>query len=913
MEGRIKRRFISIVLMAALFLGLSVSDGNEAQAKVKYYKISGQWVGFEKSTGKLTWGAKLSYVPKKVAGKKVKILGEWCYSNNTKVKNITIPSSVTKIEKGAFYGCKNLKKVVLPKKLKLGDVGEKRIFWESNKLKTVVNNSDKTWKKRMKTFTDTLAYLKKQDPQYYVDNVRSFKNQWIVDENGDRIDYTDEAWEVVVKKANALTKDCKTDREKAKAISKWIVSYLHYDEKWMEKFQEWRKTHDEDKEVFPIKKVTDAYGLITWEPAEHEGETAMTTCGGYGNLTQALFCAAGIPCVHVHRVQKAGEKIDHVFNVAYVGGKWIWIDNTYSDKTLNYFDCEIAGFSASDHRCDRLNLEYLSDLTKASTKAKQAAVSEKQEALRTADKAADDNTESVKVDGLWWGIVRSTGTIKWFPKEFKGPEIPSEIDGMKVKEIANGACSGRSELRELIIPEGVTKIGDYAFQGSERLSKLTVASTVKSIGNYAFQSCDELETIIYKGKQKSIKFGNYCFRGCFFLRPDFSASYKQGIYYKKLHEIKLTGDFAKDILAIGKSQLNYHQGNDETQMHGYNKLGGEYYSEFNYFSGLPDWQWGMKDYVKKSDYQWGYGGWCGNYCDWCLSMAGIPKECSGYYGQDDGVKWNKTVYAGGSYTIKAGDVLHFSAGHYCLVESVTVKGNKVHIKTLNGNPDVSRITYKLNKKDGTNDKKHNYDIDEIYPLTPEAVKDVKSFTVTFDAGEGFTTTTKKVYEGGHFGLLPKPEKAAFTFGGWYTEKNGGGKKITSYRNVWLDGDITVYAKWTLGDEPAYLDINSYVSKAPANSSIEDQFARIYLSKTSFSYRTLKKKAQKTQVKRRNGKGKITCKNVTKGARKKYIKIGKNGAITIKKGTPKGTYSIFVTVAKYKTVNMTQSTVYITVK
>ncbi len=361
-NGKRMKRVLAVCLVCFL-LGNCIVPKTTSQAAVKYYKIGGKWVGFDKSKGRLTWSAGLSYVPKKIAGKKVKIIGKWAYNENKNIKTAKIPASVKKLEKGAFYGCPKLSKVVLPKGFKLGDIEENRTFWECNKLKTVTNNSDSAWKARIKTFNDTLKYLKKQNPQYYVDHVREFKNQWIVDADGNRVDYTDEAWAVVVKKANALTKGCTTDMQKAKAISRWIVKYLHYDDVWMEKFQEWRKTHDEDKEVFPIKKVTDAYGLITWNPSEHDGETAMTTCGGYGNLTQALFCAAGIPCVHVHRVQKAGESIDHVFNVAYIGGKWRWLDNTYSDENLNYFDCQIAGFAASDHRCDRLNLIYLSELS----------------------------------------------------------------------------------------------------------------------------------------------------------------------------------------------------------------------------------------------------------------------------------------------------------------------------------------------------------------------------------------------------------------------------------------------------------------------------------------------------------------------------------------------------------------------
>ncbi len=366
MFSSFKSHAAKFVMVLALVVAFAFLGNVDASAKVKWYKVKGKWVGFDKSTGYLKWSGGLSYVPKKIDGKNVKTIGEWAYSGNKNIKTANIPSSVKKIEKGAFYGCPKLTKVVLPKKVKMGNVEDNRIFWECNKLKTVVNNPDKEWKARAKTFNDTLDYLNSKGPEYFLANVRSAKNQWITSADGSQVYYTDEAtdeaWAVIEAKAAEITKGCTTDMQKAKAISKWIVNYLHYDTEWMKKYKEWRKTHNPDKETFPIRKVNDAYGLITWNLAEHDGETAMTTCGGYGNITQALFCAAGIPCVHIHRVQKEGETIDHVFNVAYISGKWRWIDNTYSEENLNYFDCEIMGFSASDHRCDRVNLEYLSDL-----------------------------------------------------------------------------------------------------------------------------------------------------------------------------------------------------------------------------------------------------------------------------------------------------------------------------------------------------------------------------------------------------------------------------------------------------------------------------------------------------------------------------------------------------------------------
>lgn len=898
---------LRLLLICACLMcaGMFFGSEKQSQAKKKWYKIEGEWVGFDKKTGVLSW-APISYVPKKIAGTKVKVIGKWAFSGNKKIVTAVIPSSVKRIDKGAFNACPKLKKVVFPKNFKLGDVKDNSYFWGSNKLETVVNNPDKNWQARIDTFEKAVKYLDMQGPQYFLQNVRSSKNQWIVGPDGKHINLADpeadDEWQVIVNKAQELTSGCTTDREKAEAICTWISKYLHYDTVWMEKFQEWRKTHDENTEVFPLKKVTDAYGLITWDPSEHEGETAMTTCGGYGNLTQALFGAVGIPCVHVWREQKEGERIDHVFNCAYVGGRWIWIDSTYmSDEKLDYFDCAPAGFAASDHRCDDINLDNLDDLIAGQTAP-----------VETNKTDSNSNTEYVRIDGLSWGIDRASNTLKWVPKEWTGTVIPTELDGMTVYAIGDYAVQNHDEIREIIIPEGITSVGEGAFRNCERLSCVTVPASVKEIKDYAFSGCDELENVVYNGNQKDIKFGVYSFSGAFFLHPDFSDAYKKGIYFKNLNEIKLTGNFADDMVAIGTSQVGYHQGNDESEMHGYNKLGGEYYSEYNYYTGSPDWQWGMKDFVKQSDYPYGYGGWCGNFCDWCMSMAGLPKECSSFYGnRDQSVKWKDTVYAGGNYELKKGDIMHMSAGHYCMIVSVTVDGSKVKIKTLNGNPDVSWKTYVLNKSNGKNNESHNYDFDEVFPLDSYAASDVKYYTVTFDPDGGSGGVSEKtVFEGANYGLLPKPVKSGFTFDGWFTEKNGGGKKISAYRNVWLDGNITVYANWKEGAEPDYLDIDTYVSHAPEHSSISEQFARIYLTKDTFSYADVKKKAQKTRIKRMNGKGKMTCKNVTEGAKKKYIKLGNDGRVTIKKGAPRGTYAIHVTVDQYKTVNMTQATVYI---
>ena len=53
-----------------------------------------------------------------------------------------------------------------------------------------------------------------------------------------------------------------------------------------------------------------------------------------------------------------------------------------------------------------------------------------------------------------------------------------------------------TEIRDLIIPNGVTSIGKYAFDGCSGLTSVTIPNSVTSIGWAAFYSCDNLQKVI---------------------------------------------------------------------------------------------------------------------------------------------------------------------------------------------------------------------------------------------------------------------------------------------------------------------------------------------------------------------------------------------------------------------------------
>ena len=69
-----------------------------------------------------------------------------------------------------------------------------------------------------------------------------------------------------------------------------------------------------------------------------------------------------------------------------------------------------------------------------------------------------------------------------------------------------------SSLKEIIILDSCTNIGDCAFRGCTSLTSITIPSTVTSIGDYAFRGCTSLTSITIPRSVTSI--GYYAFEGC---------------------------------------------------------------------------------------------------------------------------------------------------------------------------------------------------------------------------------------------------------------------------------------------------------------------------------------------------------------------------------------------------------------
>ena len=201
------------------------------------------------------------------------------------------------------------------------------------------------------------------------------------------------------------------------------------------------------------------------------------------------------------------------------------------------------------------------------------------------------------------------------------------------------------------------------------------------------------------------------------LEPDYepSEAYRSSPYYKKLRDVKLTGDYRKDIVAVAKSQVGYHEGNNESELHGGNGSGSENYTEFGSWYGL------------QSD-------WCAMFICWCANCAGIPQGVIGRTGWADAADFGVEYRPKNEYTPVPGDIIVFDFAPYRTYTGaeepdefgdhvgivVEVSGNTV--KTVEGNSSnaVREKSYALNYSEIK-----GYGVYPDRPYSPDAPKTSK--------------------------------------------------------------------------------------------------------------------------------------------------------------------------------------------
>ncbi len=230
----------------------------------------------------------------------------YAFSDRLTVTGLTIPSSVVYLQ----LDCPNVEELFIPKSVKDGGdgifcVGRKKVEFEQGSplfhgfnfafheyglvsdtrdLQEIVNNPIRTW-------------------ENHIAANRTIREAW-------KDPYADIGTPTprVIALSNEICAGLTTNKEKAKAISMWVVGNVEYD--------------------------YDYYyaGLKTYYDVPFDPDTildkGLAVCAGYARLTQALMNAQGIPCLYVMGWTPNGL---HAWNLALVDGEYLYYDTTWGE------------------------------------------------------------------------------------------------------------------------------------------------------------------------------------------------------------------------------------------------------------------------------------------------------------------------------------------------------------------------------------------------------------------------------------------------------------------------------------------------------------------------------------------------------------------------------------------------------
>ena len=342
----------------------------------------------------------------------------------------------------------------------------------------------------------------------------------------------------------------------------------------------------------------------------------------------------------------------------------------------------------------------------------------------------------------------------------------------------------KARITKLVVNEGISRIGSRAFQSYKSLEQVDLPSSMTSIGVWAFQNCDNLSAVDIP---IGMAIGTGAFRGTpaeLDIAAQESQAYKESIYYERLVETEISGDYRNDVIAIARSQIGYHEGDSEADYGGSNTNGSHDYTEYGRYFGSAG------------------NAWCSEFASWCIRMAGVPNiivnsssgaNATTFTSNSHATyhQWDETVWGSGSYMPRKGDVIlwvwksftgnvsaNSSLSHTTLIEDLSTSDGEIRFSVVHGNSGgkVGTKVYVVNPSNGHLSDGSGY---VGYFVAPDyESNEVQKCIVEFDATGGEIGISQKTAAiGGLYGPLPVPCRSDRVFVGWQTKA---GRSINMY-------------------------------------------------------------------------------------------------------------------------------------
>ena len=122
-------------------------------------------------------------------------------------------------------------------------------------------------------------------------------------------------------------------------------------------------------------------------------------------------------------------------------------------------------------------------------------------------------------------------------KSLKTISLPKDL-----LELGNSALSNTS-LESIILPDRLSKIGDYTFAGCKKIKNIIVPNSVQTVGKYAFNGCSDLSSAMFPNTITEIAYGMFknCSSLTSFLVPNRVETIESSAFYgcSNLREVSI--------------------------------------------------------------------------------------------------------------------------------------------------------------------------------------------------------------------------------------------------------------------------------------------------------------------------------------------------------------------------------------
>ena len=254
-----------------------------------------------------------------------------------------------------------------------------------------------------------------------------------------------------------------------------------------------------------IKKIIVEDGVTSIGDFTFEYSSQYSNYDDYYQLTlpmsvKTVGTGAFINCPAITSVS-FGENVNEIKESAF--------ENCSSLKTVKINNTSMTIGINSFNGCNELTAVYFNGnaLTWLSFKR---SISDGNDRLENANAHYLKNSSEKYFGPLSYTVTDSAVSISFCDNGYVGAlEIPEEINGYPVVEIADNSIRHCDYITEIFVPRSVKNIGDSAFYHCDRLKIAHLSEGVETIGDDVFSACRSWEALYIPSTVKSIGSGNF--------------------------------------------------------------------------------------------------------------------------------------------------------------------------------------------------------------------------------------------------------------------------------------------------------------------------------------------------------------------------------------------------------------------